>query len=191
MNLCGTVYVHFRQCTKRCLHPVSAAGASDQRLQVGTDQKSTMNESSSTRPGENTRSSGQQMKMENCYHLLCLFKYMQAGRSWWMPCVYVAVDMIKKKGDNPPYPPPFTTIIDKQMCAGKPANTENCLCAKLPLRWEILFICCTSPIMFLSPSRLLMVFYQNNKEFNVFFSVATKHGFYRLQNSTTDQEGRL
>lgn len=39
-----------------------------------------------------------------------------------------------------------------------PTTTENCLCAKLPLEWNILFICCMSPIMFLSPSRLLVVF---------------------------------
>lgn len=39
-----------------------------------------------------------------------------------------------------------------------PTSTENCLCAKLPLGWEILFICCTSPIMFLSPSRLWVLF---------------------------------
>lgn len=44
-----------------------------------------------------------------------------------------------------------------------PASTENCLCVKLPLGWEILFICCTSPIMFLSPSRLLVLFSSVNQ----------------------------
>lgn len=57
---------------------LSASNASEQSLQVHTDQKSTMNESSSAGAEESTWSSGQQMKMENCYHLWVLFKYMQA-----------------------------------------------------------------------------------------------------------------
>lgn len=37
-------------------------------------------------------------------------------------------------------------------------STWNCLCAKLPLGWEMLFIRCTSPIVFLIPSGLLGFF---------------------------------
>lgn len=128
------------RCTACTLLP--AAGASEQSSQACTDQKSTMNESSSVGAGESTWSSGQQMKMENCYHLLGSFKYMQAGevvRSWWMPRVPVVVDMIKKKKKNMANPsaspvllPWFSTIIDKQMCAGrlqaqKIACVQNCL----------------------------------------------------------------
>lgn len=106
---CCILYVHFwgsvqyAACTL-----LSAAGASEQSSQVCTEQKSTMNESSSAGARESTWSSGQQMKMENCYHLLGPFKYMQAGevgRSWWMPRVSVVVDMIKKI----PAPPTTTT----------------------------------------------------------------------------------
>lgn len=67
------------QCVVCCLHSVSANGISEQRMEICTDQKSTMNESSSAAAGKSTWSSGQQMKMENCYYLLSLFKYMQAG----------------------------------------------------------------------------------------------------------------
>lgn len=93
---------------------LSASNASEQSLQVRTDQKSTMNESSSAGAEESTWSSGQQMKMENCYHLWVLFKYMQAReavRSWWMPRVPAVVDMIKKylgKPLPPPQPPSLT-----------------------------------------------------------------------------------
>lgn len=134
-DLC--VVVHFRGGVwSAACSLLSAAGASEQSLQVCTDQKSLMNESSSAGAGESTWSSGQQMKMENCYHLWGLFKYMQAGevvRSWWMPRVPVVVDMIKKiPGPAPLHPLPFSAIIDKQMCAGrlqaqKIACVQNCL----------------------------------------------------------------
>ena len=137
VDLFAAVYVHFWGSVRYAGCTVlSAAGASEQSVQVCTDQKSTMNESSSAGAGESTWSSGQQMKMENCYHLWGLFKYMQAGevvRSWWMPHVPAVVDMIKKiPGPTPPPPSPFTTIIDKQMCAGRPqaqkiACVQNCL----------------------------------------------------------------
>lgn len=71
---------------------------------------------------------------------------------------------------SPPLPP-FTTIIDKQMCAGRPASAENCPCAKLPSGWEILFICCMSPIMVLSPSRLGVFFIKIAGILTCFFSV--------------------
>lgn len=58
----------------------AAEGIGAELCRVCGDQKSTMNESSSARAGESAWSSGQQMKMENCYHLWVPFKYMQAGR---------------------------------------------------------------------------------------------------------------
>lgn len=110
------------------------------------------------------------MKMENCYHLLGPFKYVQPGevvRSWWMPHMPAVVDMIKKNiwGPTPLPPPPCSTILrynrQTDVCRS-PASTENCLCAKLPSGWGILFIRWTSPIMFLSPSVLLEFFFNPN-----------------------------
>lgn len=159
------LHVHFWGGVRNVLCTLlSAAEASEQSLQVCEDQKSTMNESSSAGAGESTWSSGQQMKMENCYHLWVLFKYMQAReavRSWWMPRVPAVVDMINEIPGPPPHPLPVLPVHhhnrQTDVCRS-PTSTENCPCAKLPLGWEILFICCTSPIMFLSPSRLWVLF---------------------------------
>lgn len=135
----GSLYVLFGGSVRYGVCTLlSAANASEQSLQVCTEQKSTMNESSSAGAGESTWSSGQQMKMENCYHLWGLFKYMQARevvRSWWMPHVPTVVDMIKKRTwatPTPSPPSPLTTIIDKQMGAGRPqaqkiVRVQNCL----------------------------------------------------------------
>lgn len=114
---------------------LSEASASEQSLQVCTDQKSTMNKSSSAGAEESTWSSGQQMKMENCYPLWGLFKYMQAGevvRSWWMPHVPAVVDMIKKiPGPIRPHPPVHhhnrQTDVARSPQAQKIACVQNCL----------------------------------------------------------------
>lgn len=132
------------------------------------DQKSTMNESSSARAGESTWSSGQQMKMENCYHLWVPVQVHASGERRWghdgcpvsSPLLIWSTKYLSPRCPHLP-PSPSSTIhhCNRQtdVCRS-PTSTENCPCAKLPLGWEILFICCTSPIMFLSPSRLWVLF---------------------------------
>lgn len=66
---------------RRALHAICALSSVDGAPEPSgfmciRSSKSTVNESSSATDGESTWSSGQQMKMENCYHLLDPFKYM-------------------------------------------------------------------------------------------------------------------
>lgn len=143
----------------------AAEGIGAELCRVCGDQKSTMNESSSARAGESTWSSGQQMKMENCYHLWVPFKYMQAGRGGQVmmdaPCPRRCwYDQRNTWAPTPATLPPSPIHHRNRQTdvCRSPTSTENCPCAKLPLGWEILFICCTSPIMFLSPSRLWVLF---------------------------------
>lgn len=155
-----------RQCLICCLHSVVSSQCIGAEL-AGVYKPEVDHEwELICRSWDSTWSSGQQMKMENCYHLLGPFKYVQPGkvvRSWWMPHMPAVVDMIKKYiwGPTPLPPPPCSTILrynrQTDVCRS-PASTENCLCAKLPSGWGILFIRWTSPIMFLSPSVLLEFF---------------------------------
>lgn len=144
-SLCySTLCVHFWGSVPDAACTVlSAAGASEQSSQVYTDQKSTMNESSSCRSRGKHMVKWSTNENGKLLPLVGPFKYMQAGevvRSWWMPRVPVVVDMIKKMPGptpSPPppptsQPPPFTSIIDKQMCAGhlqaqEIACVQNCL----------------------------------------------------------------
>lgn len=154
--------VRILPCT---LSSPAAKGNGAELCSVCWDQKSTMNESSSARARESTWSSGQQMKMENCYHLWVPFKYMQAGRGDQVMmdapcprrCWYDQRNTWAPTPSSLPLsrPPHFTAVIDKQMCVGHPQAQKI---VRVPLGWEILFICCTSPIMFLSPSGLWVLF---------------------------------
>lgn len=135
------VYVTIsRQCLICCLHSVVSSQCIGAEL-AGVYKPEVDHEwELICRSWDSTWSSGQQMKMENCYHLLGPFKYVQPGkvvRSWWMPHMPAVVDMIKKIYEGQPlclhlHAPPFSAIIDKQMCAGHPqaqkiACVQNCL----------------------------------------------------------------
>lgn len=92
-------------------------------------------------------------------------------RSWWMPCVPVVVDMIKKRRPGlfplaPSPPPPFPMIIDKQMWAA-------CEHRKLPARkivWEMRnFVYLFDKSNQVSEFKNnVNMFHQNNMHFNLF-----------------------
>lgn len=63
-------------------------------------------------------------------------------------------------------PPPPHTIYDNRNTDGhwSLAGEQNCLCAKLPLEWEILFICWMDPIMVLEFRCIVNNFQHNNRD---------------------------
>lgn len=132
------------------------------------DQKSTMNESSSApRRGKHmvkwsTNENGKLLPLVGPVQVHASGE-RRSGHDGCPVSPPLLIWSTKYLGPRCPHllPSPSSTIHHRNrqtdVCRS-PTSTENCPCAKLPLGWEILFICCTSPIMFLSPSRFWVFF---------------------------------